>query len=119
MGNTKSSTSHESGEEEDTESGQEERYGDRVLIPSGNLPENLNQQLPDRYQDVPDAKPSRTAAVRVTEGDKQFLEDLVDVHPDFDSVNALFFAWVRELQMEHGERVSERVEQLQQARESF
>jgi len=90
---------------------------DHPLLPSPRDAEDRERPLPERYAD--DGGPSESVGARVEPGHKRFIEDLVDVHPDFDSTNSLINAWIAELADEHGERVAERRDQIQEARGEF
>lgn len=89
------------------------------LLPDGDHPDGTEPSIPEKYRDSPGETRSTSVSGRVTEGDAEFISDLVEVHPDFDSNNALVRAWVKSLKERYGEKVEEKAEEVDEIRSEF
>lgn len=100
----------------DTESASGDTTKGRSLLPRPRESDESPPSLPEKYTDD-----SSTESVggRVPTGNKAFIEDLVEVHPHFESTNSLINAWIAELRDEHAEYVAERLNQIEDARGEF
>lgn len=94
-----------------------DEQSEQSLLPAPGTAADADDRVPDRYAGG-DGE-TQTVAGRVPESRKQFIEDLVDVHPEFESTNALISAWVDQLCAELGEEVAERQDAIEAARNDF
>lgn len=75
--------------------------------------------LPEQYRDAPDARLTESIGTTVASGTKQFLEDYVDVHPNYDRVAELLRDHAEALKREKGEQVADLKHDLDARREEL
>jgi len=104
-------------DDSDTESASDETADGRSLLPRPRESDDRPPSLPEKYTE--EGSSPESVGARVPPGNKRFIEDLVEVHPHFESTNSLINAWIAELRDEHAEYVAERLDQIEDARGEF
>lgn len=80
---------------------------------------NDGGDVPDQYRDEPDAPLTESVGTTVTAGTKAFLEDYVDVHPEYDRVAELLRDYAESVKAEKGQQVAELKNDLDSRREEL